>query len=313
MEFIYNYAGFLLKTITILVAILMIISALNTQKKKLPGELHAECINDKINEDKEKLRKKFKIKPESKEPKVKLKDLPKLFVLQFHGDVRASQTEQLRDEITAIINVVNPNDEVMVKVESPGGAVNGYGFAASQLERFRNHNIPLTVCIDQVAASGGYLMACIANHILAAPFAIIGSIGVVAQIPNLNKWLKKHDIDFEQITAGKFKRTLTMFGENTEEGRKKFAQDLQLIHDNFKHQVSHYRPQINIEEVATGEHWLAIDAKRLGLVDELKTSDDWLLEKAKTHQIITLHKSKSQTMMEKLMKPAAQFMSRFYV
>lgn len=310
MDFIYNYAGFLLKTITILVAVLIIISAIGSQKKKQPGELYSECINDKINQDREKLSKKFKIKS-PKEPKVKLKDLPKLFVLNFNGDIKASQAEQLRDEITAIISVASPQDEVMIRIESPGGAVNGYGLAASQLERLRKNNIPLTACIDQVAASGGYLMACIANKILAAPFAYIGSIGVVAQLPNFHKWLKKHDIDFEQITAGEYKRTLTMFGENTNEGRKKFAEDLQLIHDQFKNQVSHYRPQLNIEAVATGEHWLANDALPLGLVDELKTSDDWILEKMKDFQVIFLHKNKSQSMMEKLLKPASSLLSHF--
>jgi serine protease SohB len=311
MDFIYNYAGFLLKTITVLIAILFIISAINSQKKKLPGELHAECINDKINHDKEKLSKKFKLKS-SKEVKVKLKELPKLFVLNFNGDTRASQADQLRDEITAIISVASPKDEVMICIESPGGAVNGYGFAASQLERLRKNNIHLTACIDKVAASGGYLMACIANKILAAPFAYIGSIGVVAQLPNFHKWLKKHDIDFEQITAGEFKRTLTLFGENTKEGRKKFTEDLELIHDQFKNQVSHYRPKLNIEAVATGEHWLANDALTLGLVDELKTSDDWILEKLKDFQIIQLNKTKSQSFMEKLLKPAANLFSHIY-
>jgi serine protease SohB len=201
----------------------------------------------------------------------------------------------------------------MIKLESPGGAVNGYGLAASQLERIRQHQIQLTVCIDQIAASGGYLMACIAHKIYAAPFAIIGSIGVVAQLPNLNKWLKKHNIDFEQITAGKYKRTLTVFGENTEEGRKKFEQDLEQIHHNFKQQVSNFRPQIQIEEVATGEHWLARDARQLGLVDELMTSDDWILEKTKTHQIIKLHKTKQQGILEKVLKPAANLLSKFNI
>lgn len=307
MELIYNYGFFLLKTITILAAILVVISAMVSQKKKSPGELLSECLNEGIQTQKQKLTKKYKLKRIKQEKKTDLKNRPKAYILDFKGDIKASQTEQLREEITTILSIFQPGDEVMIRIDSPGGAVNGYGFAASQLERLRKNNIYFSVCIDQIAASGGYLMACIANRIYAAPFAIIGSIGVVAQLPNLHKWLKKHDIDFEQITAGEYKRTLTIFGENTEEGRKKFSQDLELIHANFKNQVSTYRPQLNIETVATGEHWLARDALQLGLVDDLKTSDDWVLEKTEIFQVIQLQKTKNLSFQEKLFKPVAQF------
>lgn len=310
MDFIYNYAGFLLKTVTILISLLILISAIFSQKRKQPNDLIADSLNEKIIETKHKIIKQFKWKHLKKDPKLDFKKLPKIFVLEFSGDIKASQAQQLRDEITTILTLASPGDEVMIKIDSPGGAVNGYGFAASQLERIRHHQIHLTVCIDQIAASGGYLMACIANKVIASPFAIIGSIGVVAQLPNLHKWLKKHDIDFEQITAGKYKRTLTVFGENTKEGREKFEQDLELIHQGFKQQVSSFRPQINIEEVATGEHWLAKDAYPLGLVDELKTSDDWILEKLHSHQIIYLQKTKTQSLLEKLLKPAITSLTR---
>jgi serine protease SohB len=305
MEYIYNYADFLLRTITILVSILIIIASIASQKKKTTGELHAECLNEKFTQDKEKLIKKFKLKQEKKEKKPKLTERPKAFILDFNGDIKASQSQQLREEVTAVLAIIQPNDEVMMRIESPGGAVNGYGFAASQIERLRKHNVHISVCIDQVAASGGYLMACVAHKIFAAPFSIIGSIGVVAQLPNLHKWLKKHDIDFEQITAGEYKRTLTVFGENTNEGRKKFTEDLEQIHQKFKNVVTSYRPHLQIDKVATGEHWLASDAIELGLVDELKTSDDWLMEKAETHQLILINKLRTQSLSEKLLKPAS--------
>ncbi len=307
MELVYNYGFFLLKTITVLAAVLVVIGAIFSQKKKSPGALQSQCLNEEIDSQKQKLTKKYKLKTLKKEKKPDLKKRPKAYIVDFKGDIKASQTEQLREEITTILSIFQPGDEVMIRIDSPGGAVNGYGFAASQLERLRKNNIYFSVCIDQIAASGGYLMACIANRIYAAPFAIIGSIGVVAQLPNLHKWLKKHDIDFEQITAGEYKRTLTIFGENTEEGRKKFREDLQLIHTNFKNQVSTYRPQLNIATVATGEHWLARDALQLGLVDDLKTSDDWILEKTGEFQVIQLQKTKNQSLQEKLFKPVAQF------
>ncbi len=167
-------------------------------------------------------------------------------------------------------------DELILNLESPGGVVNGYGLLASQLERVREKGIHLTVCVDNVAASGGYLMSCVANKIVAAPFSYVGSIGVVAQIPNFNKVLKNHDVDYELVTAGKYKRTLTMFGENTEEGREKFRQELVMIHDRFKAIVAKYRPNMDVEQFATGEFWLATDAKERGLVDQIDTFDAYL-------------------------------------
>lgn len=238
--------------------------------------------------------------------------MPRAFILDFCSDIRASQAQQLREEITSIINLYQPGDVVMIRLESPGGAVNGYGFASSQLERLRQRNIELEICIDQVAASGGYLMACVANKIFASPFAIIGSIGVIAQLPNFNKFLKKHDIDFEQITAGPYKWTLTVFGQNTDEGRQKFAEELSAIHDSFKTHVLNYRPQIDMDKVGTGEHWLAKDAVELGLVDALTTSDDWILEKLKSHHLIHIKQMRTPGFIEKLMKPASSTLSQLF-
>lgn len=302
MDLITQYGFFLAKTITMLVAILIVINAIFAQNKKSPDGLSADCLNETLLKQKIELIKQFKWKHLKKEKKKDLVKAPKLFVIDFHGDMKASQAQQLREEITSIILLAQEGDEVMIRLESPGGIVNGYGLAAAQLERLRQHRIPLTACIDQVAASGGYLMACIANKIIAAPFAIIGSIGVVAQLPNFNKLLKKHDIDFEQITAGEYKRTLTLFGENTEAGRKKFKEDLELVHENFKHHVLTYRPQLDLEKVATGEHWLARDAMHLGLVDELQTSDDFLIDNLHKYQIIILKQTKTLTLLEKITK-----------
>ncbi|MGN0903347.1 MAG: protease SohB [Succinivibrio sp.] len=200
----------------------------------------------------------------------------RLFVIDFEGDTKATEVKALTDKINAILDVADENDEVIVNLETPGGVVNTYGLCSSQLQRLRDRGVKLTVCVDNVAASGGYLMACVANKIVAAPFAYIGSIGVVASIPNFNKVLKKHDVDYEQVTAGKYKRTLTMFGENTQEARDKFKNELELIHKNFKSVVSKYRPHIAIDDVATGEFWLASDALSRGLIDEIDTFDAYL-------------------------------------
>ena len=235
---------------------------------------------------------------------------PKLFVLSFNGSMDAHEVEELRQEITAILAIIKPEDQVVIKLESPGGVVHGYGLAASQLLRFRARNIPFTAVVDKVAASGGYMMACTANKIVAAPFAIVGSIGVVAQIPNFNRLLKKHDVDIELQTAGEYKRTLTMFGENTDEGRQKFKQELEETHLLFKDFVKEYRPNVDIEKVATGEHWFAAQAKDKGLVDQISTSDDFILSYLDTHKIISVSFQRKQKLSEKISKNVVKSVER---
>lgn len=237
-------------------------------------------------------------------------DGKRVYVLDFDGDLRASEVASLRQEISAILTMAQSCDEVVVRLESPGGAVHGYGLAASQLQRLRERNIPLTVCVDKVAASGGYMMACVAERIIAAPFAIIGSIGVLAQIPNLHRLLKKHDIDFEQLSAGEYKRTLTWFGENTDQARKKMQQELAEVHDLFKQHVKTQRPDLDIDKIATGEHWLGSRALELGLVDKLQTSDDYLMALRNDAQLIELQYIEKKKFIDRLAFLARTYSSR---
>jgi serine protease SohB len=224
----------------------------------------------------------------------------RVFVLDFYGDIKASECDLMREEITAVLTQATEKDEVVVKVESGGGMVHSYGLAASQLARITQKNIPLTVCVDKVAASGGYMMACVANKIVAAPFAILGSIGVVASLPNFHKLLKKNDIDYEMFTAGEYKRTVTMFGENTEKGRAKFVEDLEDTHVLFKEFVSEHRPQVDIAKVATGEIWFGRRAKEVNLIDEIKTSDEYLLSQIETADIFQVEYVYKKSIQEKL-------------
>jgi len=224
-----------------------------------------------------------------------------IFILTFDGDIKASAVNSLREEVTAILNVATEKDEVLIRLESPGGMVHAYGLAAAQLSRIREKGISLIISVDKVAASGGYLMACIANKILAAPFAIIGSIGVIVQLPNFHRLLKEKKVDFEQITAGNFKRTLTLFGENTESGREKLHEEIEEIHSLFKNVIVEHRPQIDIDKVATGEHWLAKQAIELKLIDELRTSDDYLLEQSTKANLFEIHYKIKKTFSEKLL------------
>ena len=225
----------------------------------------------------EKARKKSEAKQEKKGAARK-----RIYVIHFRGDIKATAVSSLREEITAVLTMATPDDEVLVCLENAGGLVHEHGLAASQLLRIKEKQIPLTVAVDKVAASGGYLMACVANRIIAAPFAVVGSIGVLAQLPNFHRLLDRHGIDFEQIKAGEFKRTVTVFGKNTEKERAKLKEEIEDTHSLFKNFVSVHRPSLEMARVSTGEHWYGTRALELKLVDGLKTSDDYLLEASKS-------------------------------
>ncbi|MGC6372211.1 protease SohB [Pseudomonas sp. S2.OTC.A_B10] len=316
MDFLAEYASFLAKTVTLVVAILVVLisfAALRSKgRRKAAGQLQVSKLNDfykglrerleqsLLDKDQLKALRKSESKTEKKNSKKKPEAKPRVFVLDFDGDIKASATESLRHEITALLSLATAKDEVVLRLESGGGMVHSYGLASSQLARIREAGVPLTVCIDKVAASGGYMMACIGEKIISAPFAILGSIGVVAQLPNVNRLLKKHDIDFEVLTAGEYKRTLTVFGENTEKGREKFQEDLDITHQLFKNFVSRYRPQLAIDEVATGEVWLGVAALDKQLVDALQTSDEYLATKAKTAEVFHLHYAERKSLQERV-------------
>ena len=262
--------------------------------------------NDRDKEEKKRLKesaKQAKGKAKSKAPVQELNDeesKPRVFVADFEGDVHASAADGLRRTITAILSVASAKDEVVLRLESPGGSVVAYGLAASQLDRLRSAGIPLTVCVDKVAASGGYMMACVADRIVSAPFAVLGSIGVIMQLPNFNKLLKKADIEYEQITAGEYKRTLTVFGENTESDRAKVKEDIEEVHDLFKEHVAERRPALDIAKVATGEIWYGKQAIDLQLVDQLATSDDYIVGKKNDAFIYHVSFRKRKSFAEKM-------------
>lgn len=329
MDYLFQYGLFLAKAVTFVIAVialLIAIIALTTKQKNKKGMLEITDLSEQINDTKKSITEqlltptqlkskqkedKKRLKVEQKEEKKSAKDevqpciKPQLYVVDFKGSIDAKEVESLREEITAILSVASEKDEVFVRLESGGGMVHGYGLAASQLQRIKDKHIPLTISVDKVAASGGYMMACVADKIIAAPFSIIGSIGVIAQIPNFNKLLKKHDVEFEQLTAGQYKRTLTMFGENDDLGREKFKQELEETHQLFKLFVSEHRPQLDIDKIATGEHWYGTQSIDLDLIDHIQTSDDYLLEHLDTKHIVHVQYQKNKKLAEKLGKSVA--------
>ena len=303
-EFLLAYGLFLAKVVTGLIAAVILVGLIaGARRPEDPSELKVTHLNQKYSDLKKRLqqatlsKKAFKEQQKSAakdakaDSKAKASDSetrPNLYVLEFDGDIKATEVDSLRDEITGVLSVVAEGDEVFLKLDNSGGIVHEHGLAASQLKRITDAGVPLTVAVDKVAASGGYMMACVANTILAAPFAIIGSIGVVAQLPNFNRLLDKAGIDFEQHTAGKYKRTVTMFGKNTPKERAKLKQELEETHVLFQEFVTTNRPELDLSKVATGEHWYGSQALELGLVDELITSDQFItnaVEKFEVYQV----------------------------
>lgn len=315
MEFFSEYGLFLAKAVTVVVAIaaIAIIIASASRGDRSGGQLRVDKLNDKYRERANRLRQtvmtksewRDELKQQKKAAKKAAKsdeDKPRkrVFVLNFKGDIRATGVDSLREEVSAVVAVATADDEVVLRLENAGGAVHDHGLAASQLQRIKDHGIPLTVIVDKVAASGGYLMAAIADRFVAAPFAIIGSIGVLLQIPNFYRFLENRGIDFEQITAGKYKRTLTMFGKNTEEHREKTREELEDVHELFKSAVRSHRPGLDMETVATGEHWYGTRALELGLIDELGSSDDYLMQAAESSSLYELSYKGHEGLVQKL-------------
>lgn len=321
MQFLADYGLFLAKLVTVIAGLLILIAsvfALSQRKHKDSGHIevkdlgarfegfeddikHATLYADELKAEYKAHRKQEKLE-EKQRKKNKEKAHPKkrLFVLDFDGDVRASAVENLREEISAILTLAQPGEQVLVRLESSGGMVHSYGLAASQLQRLVNGGLELIVAVDRVAASGGYMMACIAKQIIAAPFAIIGSIGVMAQLPNVHRLLKKHDVEVELHTAGEYKRTLTVFGENTEKGRRKFLEELEETHTLFKQFVAQHRPQLKIDDVATGEVWYGTQAIDNKLIDGVKTSDEFLMEHRKDNDLFLVSYVEKKPWQEKL-------------
>jgi serine protease SohB len=325
MEFLMDYGMFAAKFLTVAVVIATILVTLvmliiGRSDGQTEDQIEVKNLNDKYKSMTLTLKNAMlpakQYKQEIKREKHDRKDRDRgknqdteksrLFVCRFDGDVRASAVSSLQEEVTAILSVATKSDEIVAIITSPGGVIHGYGLAASQLQRIRDRQIPLTAVVDKVAASGGYMMACVANKIIAAPFAIVGSIGVVAQMPNFSKFLKKHDIDYEEITAGEYKRTLTMFGENTDADRNKFREELEDAHELFKEFVAAHRPQVDIAAIATGEYWYGKRALERQLIDELSTSDDYLFRRAQDADVFEVTYVRKRSKLEKFISSATQ-------
>lgn len=323
LQYIGIFAAQAFIVLFVILTIVIVIALLATRASGRSSELQITPVHKKYKNFSRAIKSftlsKSEKKSFKKEAKAELKqeeqnaDSKKVFLIDFEGDTKASAVDNLREEISAVLSSASPQDEIVVRVESPGGVVHGYGLAASQLLRVREKGLQLTVCVDKVAASGGYLMSCTASKILCAPFAIVGSIGVVAQVPNFHKTLKKLDVDFKEYTAGEFKRTVSLLGEITPKGEEKFKEQLEETHVLFKDFVQRYRPQLNINEVATGEYWYGEQALAKGLVDQIQTSDAYLMELAEKHRILKVKHEEQKSFSDKLTGFVGQAMQKGFL
>lgn len=328
IEALVEYVLFLAKTLTVVLAIGVLLIVLVRSRRGLQGDgdrLEVTDLNAKYqglaralkraSMPKKAFVKALKTDRKARKRRDKEDDgqRRRIFVLDFHGDIKATEVAALREIVTGVLMEVGEGDEVLVRLENAGGVVAEHGLAASQLTRIRNREVALTVAVDKVAASGGYLMACVAERIIAAPFAIVGSIGVVAQLPNFHRLLQRGGVDFELHTAGEYKRTLTLFGENSDEGREKLREQLEDTHTLFKDFIHEYRPGVDLERVATGEYWHGIQALDLGLVDEVKTSDDYLMDASADADIYlvayTVHKKPIERLVASLQEGVARILT----
>ena len=323
MEYLIEYGMFLAKAVTIVIAIALvvgIIAAASSRQRKGSddkGHIRVNKLNEKLEQLQEELQRaildKDGWKRLQKEKKQKLKKEKKsaaadagaerkkrVYVISFKGDIAATEVSNLREEITAILSMAETADEVVLRLESPGGMVHAYGLASSQLSRIKERKIPLTICVDKVAASGGYMMACLADKLVAAPFAIIGSIGVLVQMPNFHRLLKKNEIDYETITAGEFKTTLTTFGEITQKGRDKVKGDVEDMHELFKRWVKSHRPSVDIDKISTGETWVGLQAKDRYMVDEIRTSYEIIIAACADADVFEVSYEQKQSLQNKL-------------
>jgi len=325
-EFFLEYGLFSAKALTFLLVVVVIAAVIPavSRKSKSRNNLEVKDLNRKYDEMRNLLRshvlpqkewkklvKHDKSRRKAARKKAHEPEKGRLFVLNFHGDIKASGVTSLREEVTAILTLAESGDRVLLRLENMGGIVHEHGLAASQVKRLRDAGLQVTVAVDKVAASGGYMMACVADRIIAAPFAVLGSIGVLAQLPNFHEMLKRHGIGFEQETAGEYKRTVTMFGENTDKERTKLREQIEQTHELFKSFIAEHRPELDLAKVATGEIWYGSDAVEAGLVDEIKTSDDFLLEASRESRLYEVSYQGRKTVSERILGSINVALERF--
>ena len=296
------------------IVIILIARAARSGGESSRGRLRVTRLNDRFGELEatvrlprlgKKERKAWIKKREAEESSFETSGRPATFVIDFKGDLQASAVDELRETVSAVIAGHREGDEVLLRIESPGGTVHGYGLAASQLARLRAAKLRVVACVDKVAASGGYMMACESDEVVAAPFAIVGSIGVVASVPNLHRLLEKYGVDYEEMTAGEHKRTVSMFGKIEPEGREKFLEQLAEIHALFQAHVLRNRPKAKAELIATGEHWAASQAVELGLVDRIATSDDEVMRRVKDREVYEVSYRRPRSWQSRMGRAAA--------
>ena len=298
---------------------LKLLSALSGGSKKKEG-FDIDLWNSKNHSNIGQVMKVMKTKPADTLQNYYRPDKSNLYYLEFEGDIQASEAAKLKQEILVCLQVAKPTDVFLILVESSGGSVSNYGDLYSVMEMIKKRGHTLWVAIDRVAASGGYLISLPADKIFATPFALIGSIGVLSEVPNFGGLLDKYGVKMEEYTAGERKMNISMFRENGEEQKEHHRKKLGKIHELFKAQLVKYRggliekKGVDIGELMEGDFWMGENAFELGLVDELKSSVEILLDEKDHFNILKVnyHNEPKMAGIMGMLKPKMKFNPQYF-
>lgn len=175
------------------------------------------------------------------------------------------------EEIAEYLKQVEENprvEAIVLRIDSPGGSVVGSDEIYQALLAIDK---PLVVSMGEVAASGGYYIACAADRVLANPGTLTGSIGVISMVPNIEELMEKIGVEVLVIKSGALKDEGSVFREMTEEEREVWQRIIDEAYDQFVGIVADGRdlPPQAVRELADGRVYTGHQALELGLVDEL--------------------------------------------
>ncbi len=203
-----------------------------------------------------------------------LKSPPRVSVVSLAGTIASGSRGQLNDaSLGALIDKAfrkGSPDAVALVINSPGGSPVQSALIASRIRRLAGEkNIPVHAFVEDVAASGGYWLACAADDIWADGGSIIGSIGVISAGFGAQVLLERQGIERRVHTAGKSKSQLDPFVAQKPDDVKRLKAILNDMHELFITHVKTRRGDKLLmgEELFTGEFWLAAKAQELGLID----------------------------------------------
>ncbi|WP_343192796.1 S49 family peptidase [Buchnera aphidicola (Taiwanaphis decaspermi)] len=290
MEFIYSYILFIIKTLSVLFFLhlfskIIIIYILKKNDIYLNNTLKVELLNNHYKKLKNDLS--FFQKKKIINQKNVYNKKSNLYILDYNDKIKKNKIKKLREEISSIILVAKKNDEVLLRLENTSDIVYEYGLVIAQLQRLRKKGIKLIISIDKIVSNGGYIIACVADHISASPFSIIGPINIVVNIPNIDKYTQTSNLNNQLNDCNTFTK-LTLIKNNTKIYVNKIFNKLDIkkyIRNSF---IKDMRPSLNLNKIFNQNYWIGENAINEKLIDSINTSDDILFSKKDTHNLLKI-------------------------